>query len=247
MLWPPLGWGAGCLLPRDRRLTQEGAPSLHRFIRLLGAGFGKRRGGESGGGQRKGRSVGAGGRRGGAGAEPGWVPVPRAARTRSPRRRRGGGGARWPMARGAAAGAVQEHSAADSQTLQLRPHPRGIPEPSRPGPRPPDPRCERTWQQNEQAGAGSWPLSPPPPPPPRCSSRSAPGALGAACLAGLLVAAGLFHSRRRAGEEGYPAAALVRALAACRLHCRGLSVRLTGCGKDAGDSQSRAVAAQARG
>lgn len=62
------------------------------------------------------------------------------------------------------------------------------------GPRPPDSRCERTWQQNEKAGAGSWP-------PPRCSSRSAPGALRAACLAGLLVAAGLFHSEWKAGRK----------------------------------------------
>lgn len=83
------------------------------------------------------------------------------------------------MARGAAAGAVQEHPATDSQTPQLRPRPRGIPEPSRPGPGPPEPRCERTWKQNEKAGAGSWPL---PLPPPRCSLRSAPHALGASCL-----------------------------------------------------------------
>lgn len=124
------------------------------------------------------------------------------------------------MARGAVAGAVQEQPTADSQTPQLRPRPRGIPEPSGPGPRPPEPRCERTWQQNEQAGAGSWPLPPPsPPPPPRCSLRSAPGALGAACLADLLVAAGLFHSRRRAGKKGDPAAELVRALVACRGLC----------------------------
>lgn len=119
------------------------------------------------------------------------------------------------MARGAAAGAVQEQPTADSQIPQLRPRPRGIPEPSGPGPRLPEPRCERSWQQNEQAGAGSWPL----PPPPRCSLRSAPGALVAACLVDLLVAAGLFHSRRRAEKKGDPAAELVRALVACTGLC----------------------------
>lgn len=107
------------------------------------------------------------------------------------------------MARCAAAGAVQEHPAADSETPQLRPHPGGILEPNRPGPRPLEPLCKRTWQQNEKAGIGSWPPLPPPPPP-RCSWRSAPCALRAACLAGLLVASGLFHSGPRAGEKEDP-------------------------------------------
>lgn len=105
------------------------------------------------------------------------------------------------MARGAAAGAVQEHPATDSQTPQLRPRPRGIPEPSRPGPGPPEPRCERTWQQNEKAGGGSWPL---PLPPPHRSLRSAPHALGASCLQASWWPLNYFILGERWGRKGTP-------------------------------------------
>lgn len=198
---PPPGQVTRCSLPRSRRRAYWGVPCLHRFIGLLGAGFGKRRGERGGGGgRRKGRRA-LGWRRtrrgrGGAGR----VLGPRAARTRSPRRR---GRGRRAAANGAGrcgGGGARNPRPLTARLANSALAPRDPGARAGPGPRPPAPRGERTWQQNEEAGPGSWP----PPPPPRCSSSSAPHAFRAVCLAGLLVAVGLFHTERRAGRKGTP-------------------------------------------
>lgn len=166
---------------------------------------------------KKGEMSEAGGERGGAGEEPRECWPGRSAHP-GPRRRGGGGGARRPMASGAVVGAGQAPPGprlprpltAKLTNSALAPAGAGSPEPG------PD---QRTWQQREKAGAGSWP-------PLLCRSASAPGALRASCLAGLPVAAGLFPLERRAARTGTPTPPPQPGRSG-----RGLCVRLAGCGK----------------